>query len=618
MRCKNWQLSATILAVSAALAATCRAEDAPKKVPQAHPRNSLEAKLAVRVDLKPDKIPLRAYLEKLAKEHEFEIAFDQKQIEAQSISLDRPISGDFRAFNLKAGLERLLKKYGLEPRIEGDRLIIGTMAPQPAAQPEAKPARIVAADVAVNFRAQRIRLGGKRQANFITENPLFRPADVVQVEEQEERPVDEGTELARRRIAREFFYQLIEWGPAKRIQGRLKELLADQIHRLSVEWDLSDLQRHKLRLAGQGDVERVLTLADEACDRFTTAALTGGPVIEMPFHEYESLQAAARSSSFDAVVGTSSMFEKVRERILTDEQKAARAAIQYLRSTGGIVRTRTAEGQGVREVFLALRKVDKLAMSHLAAFTKLEHLSLSSATIEDIDLAQLKDLRNLKTLDLSLTEIGDPGLAYLEGLTLIEELDLHRTGISDRGLSSLRMMKNLRVLNLSETNCSSDGLGNLRGFVNLESLNLSGLAVTDKGLAQMEIREMVKLRELRLSNAVIGKRGLELLSALRELERLELNAVYLGDVGLKPLSELSKLRVLFLDRSEIGDNDLAALSKLSNLERLDLQRTHVTDAGLKHLMELKHLRSLDLWMTEVTKGAAAELEAAITPLRVTR
>lgn len=622
MQTRDWLISIATFVVLAGCLATCCAEDAPredapKKVPQAHPRNSLEAKLAVRVDLKPDRVPLRAYLEALAKEHGFEVAFDKRPIEAQSISLDRPISGDLRAYSLKAGLERLLRKYGLEPRIEGDLLMIGAMAPQPVAAARVVQARAAMPEMAVNVRARRVRVLMNRGLNFTVHNPLFRPVDAVPDEEEEEQLVNEGNELARRRMAREYFYQIIEWeGPAGRVQNRLKDLLAGQIHGLDNELDLSAVQQHKLRLAGQGDIERLLTLAEDTRDRFTTAALAGGQLIEIPFHEYESLQTAVRSSTFDGIVGAGSKFEKVRERILTDEQKAARSAIQELRSAGAIVRTRTADGPGIREVFLAPRRVDKAAMAHLAAFKKIEQLSLSSATIEDQDLSLLKDLGNLKSLDLSLTEIGDDGLAHLEGLILLEELDLHRTGVSDRGLSALRRMKSLRTLNLSETKCSDDGLANLRGFGLLESLNLSGLAITNEGLERMGIREMTSLRELRLSNAVIEKGGLECLSDLRQLQRLELNGVVLRDVGLQPLSGLTNLRVLFLDRSDIRDDDLAALSKLSNLERLDLQRTHVTDAGLNHLKDLKQLRSLDLWQTEVTKEGATGLEAAIPQLRI--
>jgi Leucine-rich repeat (LRR) protein len=586
---------------------------------EAASRKTLEAKLDVLVDLTADNVPLQTYLEDLAREHGFELGFDGRQIAAQSIPLDRPISGNVRGLSLQAGLARLLKRYGLAPRIEGKVLVIGTMAPQPVARPGPMRGRVVERNLVVNARARRMRvLMMNDQFKATLFNPLFRREVDLPVEDQEDGQLEELGEAHRRQIAREHFYESFEWRDTTAgMQKRLQEMLAGQIQRLSCEWDLSDLQQRKLKLAGQGDIERVIARAEAACDQYTATALTGVRLIEIPSSDFELLYAAS-SSSFEEIIRSDSMFEKVRERILTEEQRAVGRAVVHLRSTGGIVRTRPSEGQGIREVFLALRPLEKPSLTHLAALKKLEHLSLSSTTIEDHDLGQLKDLKNLKALDLSMTVIGDAGLVHLEEFNRLEDLDLRQTNVSDAGLTSLQKMRNLRRLDLSETACTGAGLRNLRGLVHLESLNLSGLGITDESLELLSVREMVNLRELRLSCASLGKKGLAALSQLRQLERLELNGVNLSETGLEPLADLTALRVLFLDRSEIGDDDLGALSKLSNLERLDMQRTHITNHGLSHLKDLKQLRTLDLWGAEATKEGTRDLEAAIPQLRIIR
>ncbi|XP_048052028.1 NACHT, LRR and PYD domains-containing protein 12-like isoform X2 [Megalobrama amblycephala] len=234
----------------------------------------------------------------------------------------------------------------------------------------------------------------------------------------------------------------------------------------------------------------------------------------------------------------------------------------------------------------------------------------------------------LRELDLTWNKIGDEGLTLLsDGLKdphcKLEKLTLCRCNITDEGCavlaSALRSNSHLRELDLSNNIIGGEGLTLLSDGLKdphckLEKLTLCRCNITDEGCAVLAsaLRSNSHLRELDLSNNIIGGEGLMLLSdGLKDphckLEKLKLDQCNITAEGCAALASAmrsnSHLRELNLSENKIRDKGLMLLSDglkdpHCKLEKLKLSRCNITAEGCAALASAlrsnSHLRELDL------------------------
>jgi hypothetical protein len=135
-----------------------------------------------------------------------------------------------------------------------------------------------------------------------------------------------------------------------------------------------------------------------------------------------------------------------------------------------------------------------------------------------------------------------------------------------------------------------------------------------------------ELRQLDLSESIVGNSGLEALAKLSKLETLKLWGTRVGDAGMKYLATMTSLKTLNLDRvgfpSEnvvLTDDGVKQLSSLKNLESLHLGNAQIGKAAMESLAGLKKLKRLYIpFCPDVSDEDVAKLTAAIPGLEVTR
>jgi hypothetical protein len=126
-------------------------------------------------------------------------------------------------------------------------------------------------------------------------------------------------------------------------------------------------------------------------------------------------------------------------------------------------------------------------LAHIGRLTRLQWLTVNSASVSDAGLVHLKGLTNLTVLELNFTQVSDAGLVHLEGLTNLAILSLDGTRLSDAGLVHLKGLTNLTDLWLDFPQVSDAGLAHLKGLTKLTSLALSQTQVTDAGANQLKL-----------------------------------------------------------------------------------------------------------------------------------
>lgn len=124
----------------------------------------------------------------------------------------------------------------------------------------------------------------------------------------------------------------------------------------------------------------------------------------------------------------------------------------------------------------------------------------------------------------------------------------------------------------------------------------------------------VSVQEVQLNDPSDAE--LRLLRDLPRLRRLRVGGSRITDEGLAHLGQLSALRELGIRAPGVTDAGVADLKGLKNLERLSLWAMPVSDAGVVQLVGLTQLRELDLEETHVTARGAAKLQEALPDLEI--
>jgi hypothetical protein len=134
-------------------------------------------------------------------------------------------------------------------------------------------------------------------------------------------------------------------------------------------------------------------------------------------------------------------------------------------------------------------------------------------------------------------------------------------------MSAVASLAALRELDLSETLVGNAGLEELRTLGQLEKLNLWAAPVDDAGMAH--VAAMTSLKWLNLDNVSLTVEG-----------------VKLTDEGVAQLTTLQNLEWLHLGKTDVGDEGLKALEKLNNLQQVTITNCpRITDAGVERLQE---------------------------------
>jgi hypothetical protein len=110
-------------------------------------------------------------------------------------------------------------------------------------------------------------------------------------------------------------------GGAKTFRTHLDKLLEKRLREVEAMFALTEPQRKKLRLAGKGDIQRVLDLLDEARGEFEGARGDAGKLAELQ----RDLKLIEMRVS-DGLFGDRSLFTKTLRKMFDDRQLTRRPA----------------------------------------------------------------------------------------------------------------------------------------------------------------------------------------------------------------------------------------------------------------------------------------------------
>jgi hypothetical protein len=286
---------------------------------------------------------------------------------------------------------------------------------------------------------------------------------------------------------------------------RLNEILSQRVRAVDRVCGLTDAQKQRLHLAGQGDNKRLVDRLEEIevqCqlvqdDRDKVKAL---------------VEEAVRVMGGVSEPGpplSKSLFDKSLEQLMTTEQRARYEPLHVVVRVGGLIRPQTQASAEVWEIILTgtpfadddLAQMSRLSgiktltldrtlitdmgLAHLKKLTDLRYLRLDDANVTDAGLVHLGELTTLESLELCNTKVTDTGLVHLEGLTKLVSLELGSTKVTDAGLVHLEGLSSLRALELANTHVTDAGLTHLKGLTKLEWLGLRMTRATDAGVATL-------------------------------------------------------------------------------------------------------------------------------------
>ncbi|RMX66137.1 hypothetical protein DD238_003422 [Peronospora effusa] len=284
-------------------------------------------------------------------------------------------------------------------------------------------------------------------------------------------------------------------------------------------------------------------------------------------------------------------------------------------------------------------KLSDVGIKYLLKMTKLEKLRLGRCRklTDDVFDGFASSLVELRELDVANCRLR----WVLFSFDFDMKVKTHEYVImsSDKTMQHLGRIKSLELLVIRGCQeISNESMESLRGltrlkyfdarhcnkvhsipieWTQLQVLLLGYTAFTESDAAVLQY--LTGLQELELRTCRIMKRGFQLISRLKHLERLDVGETSLtdnelleicngnrnlkalnisdtevSDYGTFGLAKLKELRILRLDTKLVTSRALANVSFLSRLEKLDLFGANITDNGLLHLVRLHKLQELSI------------------------
>ncbi len=156
---------------------------------------------------------------------------------------------------------------------------------------------------------------------------------------------------------------------------------------------------------------------------------------------------------------------------------------------------------------------------------------------------------------------------------------LEREVLDDDNLNALSKLASLTdlLLDNSASQFSIMGIATLAEMPNLQHLRIRGRGIDDAGL-----REMAKIKRLRILNVPHGSfsnDGLEYLADAPHLEHFRFGSPRVTDEGMKTIARWPAIRMLHLIDVPITDAGLAELARIERLQSLYIDGGRITDAG---------------------------------------
>ncbi len=303
-----------------------------------------ESKLMARTNLSVVNVPLTLAVKKLSETHGIPIKLDNKALAAAGVALDAPVTTTIKNYTLRAALCHLLGNADLAFDVTDDVLAVSVAPPEaPQAEPPGfvhrRPApapRNAAVQPAFMVAMVQMRNAPAAIAQFNGVRIVCMP--VQDQEAAEARRALDGDEPppkmqvtiqgGQRNIEQLIFSQDRS---AVAARERLLERLEHEIDAVDRICDLTNVQNEKLRLAGRGDVKRLLDRVDAIGTRIGDVSEIGdlNDFVKWANElsvETEALQPVLATGPFDG----NSLFVKALKTTLTPEQAAkhARACVK--------------------------------------------------------------------------------------------------------------------------------------------------------------------------------------------------------------------------------------------------------------------------------------------------
>jgi hypothetical protein len=296
----------------------------------------LESTLMAKTALAVDQLPRRLAVQKLAESHGIRIRLNEEALADAGVKLDAPVNASFRNFTLRAALFHVLGNDDLCFDFGAGELVV-SIGPQnvPEAAPRAARVRLQAVNDAarLGFQLRVLRLPGGNAAMAQINGAWiqYTPPQDLDVAEAPPAGVDDPPKM---QISFEpgTIGHVAFWRDRSAItaQERLVRLLGRRIAAVDRICHLTDRQHEKLRLAGRGDVKRLLDRAAAIAARLVNPGSVGDAEEFVQWaralaDDAETLRLDLETGSFDA----RSLFAKALKRTLTPEQSAAYFAAPF-------------------------------------------------------------------------------------------------------------------------------------------------------------------------------------------------------------------------------------------------------------------------------------------------
>ncbi|MCI0358830.1 MAG: hypothetical protein L0211_10145 [Planctomycetaceae bacterium] len=164
---------------------------------------------------------------------------------------------------------------------------------------------------------------------------------------------------------------------------------------------------------------------------------------------------------------------------------------------------------------------------------------------------------------------------------------VERELLGDQDLVALGKLTNLTdlLLDNADSEFHEAGIAALAELPNLQHLRIRG-----RGIGNGSLREISKIKTLRILNLPQGRfddAGLELLAELPKLESLRFGSSLVTDAGMKSLARFPAIERLHLIDVPITDAGLAELGSIERLQSLYVDGGTITDAGWDKLFRAR-------------------------------
>ncbi|MEI7685236.1 MAG: hypothetical protein WCL32_09430 [Planctomycetota bacterium] len=239
-----------------------------------------------------------------------------------------------------------------------------------------------------------------------------------------------------------------------------------------------------------------------------------------------------------------------------DEDNDAALEAAIVGAGGAVKRNENLSYRPITEVDLRGAVNPSPALSKLWASQHLHSVNLGQSKIANRDLKYLAACKAIESVYLTGCPLTHEGLLHLSKLPKLAHVSVGPNGFSDRELAVITKLDRLISLDIE-----------LAEKAAIDQLPL--------------LRQLDRLKFLRVRGSAFGDGHASIVSELKSLEKLELSATSVTDKGVEELIVLPNLSTLTLLNAEITDMSLVKLQECPNLQYLNLVLTKVTPAGVK-------------------------------------